>query len=97
MKPIKVNFKKSDGTKTSTTLSSSSCKMFAQVMHDVKLSDFDNSDQYQAKVARLVQDFVNSKNQLVTDCELEFHKEFIEDTMLHTAMNKIKRERDNGR
>ena len=64
-------------------------------MHDVKLSDFDNSEQYRNKVARLVQDFVNSKNQLVTDCELEFHKEFIEDTMLHTAMNKIKR--DNGR
>lgn len=90
MKPIKVNFKKSDGTKTSTTLSSSSCKMFAQVMHDVKLSDFDNSEQYRNKVARLVQDFVNSKNQLVNDCELEFHKEFIEDTMLHTAMKKIR-------
>lgn len=95
MKPIKVNFKKIDGTKTSTTLSSSACKMFAQVMHDVKLSDFDNSEQYRNKVARLVQDFVNSKNQQVNDCDLEFHKEFIEDTMLHTVMNKIKR--DNGR
>jgi hypothetical protein len=95
MKPIKVNFKKSDGTKTSTTLASSACKMFAQVMHDVKLSDFDNIDDYYSRVARVAQDFVNDKNKVVNDCDLDLHKDFIEDSMLYACMSKIKR--DNGR
>lgn len=89
MKPIKVNFKKIDGTKTSTTLCTSVCKCYAQVIGNIKLSDFDNSDDYSVRVAKFVQAFVNVVNDKVNDCDLELHKDFIEDMMLRECMKKI--------
>lgn len=90
MKPVKVNFSKLDGTRTSTTLCTSVCKTYASVFFDIKLSDFDNSDDYSIQVAKVAQAFVNSKNKIVNDCDLELHKDFIEDMMLHESMKKIK-------
>lgn len=90
MKPIKVNFKKIDGTRTSTTVSPSACKMYAQVIGGIELADFDNIDDYYRQVGRIAQDFVNSKNQQVNACGLELHKDFIEDTMLRECMKKIR-------
>lgn len=90
MQPIKVNYKKIDGTKTSTTLCNSVCKTYASVFFDVKLSDFNNVEDYASQIAKLAQAFVNAKNKTVNKCDLELHKDFIEDMMLHECIKKIK-------
>lgn len=94
MKPIKVNFKKLDGTKTSTTLSYSVCKMYGSVFFGVELHHYDSGDDYYNHLAKLVQAFVNEKSKLTDEVELELHKDFIEDMMLRECMKKIRS--DNG-